>query len=176
MSDTPTPERARNDTGPGLSLSGHVTISRRTLIGLVTALAGLGGAGLYTGVRADASADEAKQLGEHGAEVAKTAKREAQTAKVEASAGYQATREKLDATATVAAGAATACATRAELEAVQRRIDELPLVGGRRRPRARRVPAAVVPPEVKAPLPPTPAAAAAEAAPPPAAGAAKEKP
>jgi hypothetical protein len=144
-------------------MSGSVTISRKALAGIVAALGALGGFGVYTGVRADDKASDAQDDAAHAQQLGERGAKLAQTAKVEASAGYAATREKLDATAEVAADAATACVTRAELEAVHRRIDGLPLAGRRRRTGRRRVPAAVVPPEVNAPLPPTPAAAAAAA-------------
>jgi hypothetical protein len=132
-----------------------VSVSRRTLIAVTTALASLGGYGAYKGIKADdrASAAQedaatAQQLGEHGAELAVKATAVA----VER---YDDIADKLSPTAKVANDLANACATRAELEAVHRRIDALPLAG-RRRGYRRRTPAVEVPPEVNKPLPPAP--------------------
>ncbi len=163
MTDPPATPRERRESTGGLSMSGSVTISRKALAGIVAALGALGGFGVYTGVKADDKASDAQddatkaqRLGEAGAKLAKTAT-------AVATERYDDIAEKLDPTAKVADDLANACATRAELEAVHRRIDALPLAGRRRRPGRRRTPAVFVPPEVKAPLPPTPAAAAAAA-------------
>lgn len=160
--DAAPPARANRPSNGGLSIK-ELTIGRKTLIGIIVALGGTSGGGLYLGARADDTAGEAKERAVEAKAIGTAGARAAQTAKVEASAGYAATREKLDATAEVAADAASACVTRAELEAVHRRIDALPLAGRRGRGRGRR-PVVVVPPEVKAPLPVTPAAAAAQGA------------
>lgn len=109
---------------------------------------GLGGGYLrYTVVKADDRAGEARALAGQGAEIAKGAA-------AGAAQDYAAIDAKLGPTAAVAAATASACVTRAELEAVHRRIDALPLAGFRHRPR-RTAPAVSVPSAVTAPLPPS---------------------
>lgn len=157
MTDAPKERSRRDSLGESGARKQLYVAAAGLLVALSTAIPALvqSCAARDTAGKAKVESAEAKKLGVNGAKLA-------QTAKVEASAGYAATKEKLDATAEVAADAATACATKAEIAELHRRIDGLPLAGRRSR-RGRRVPAAVVPPEVKAPLPETPAAAAAAA-------------
>lgn len=158
MSDTD-PSIALPEAPPARSRTAPVTLgidpgTKQKINGMVVGLA----LALMTAVwsrvdscEAKTTAEEATELGENGAKLAKTAK-------VEAGAGYQATREKLEATADeVVALRQDLDTARKDLETERRRIDKLL---GRRSARVAPRPAPVAP-EVQEPLPPTPAAAAA---------------
>lgn len=149
------PPRTRRETLSGARKQLYLAAAG-LLVALSTAIPAL-----VQSCAAKQTAEKAEERSERGEVAARSAKVEAVKAKTEATAGYAVTKEKLDATAEVAADAATACATKAEIADLHRRIDALPLAGRRPR-RGRRRPGVVVPPEVKEPLPPTPAAAAAE--------------
>lgn len=96
--------------------------------------------------RADRARDKAAAAEKRGA-----------ATKVEAQAGYDATKEKVDATGDVTAELAT------ELKALREELERLKADKAGRKPKPK--PAAVkIPPVVTTPLPDTPAAAAAQAA------------
>ncbi len=106
--------------------------------------------------RIDRAADQAQDTAENaeakgtiGAAVASKTKKEAQ-------AGYDVTKEKVDATGEVLAKMA------AELKALREDVERMKARAGR--PARRRAPAVKVPPAVTEPLPATPAAAAQEKA------------
>lgn len=158
MSDTGDTHRANRPSNGGLSVSGSAYISRKALIVIVGSLGGLGGFGVYKGVRAGDAAGEAKADAAQG-------KQEARDDLAQFGADV---KEKLDPAAHVAAQAAAVatkgaseCATKAEVEELRKALESLPLSGRRRwrgRSRTREPVRIEVPPETTKPLaaPPAP--------------------